>query len=179
MTNRFYNIIPQQLSQFWYSDDTKIALANICQTLATNNEDFKIGLLSSPSLYSSVKSIHKNVKIFEFDERFSAYADDFVHYDYNKADGDYLQPFHGYFDLIIVDPPFLSEECIEKMSIIVKNLRKSNGKVILCSGETVEQWATKYMELTRGQFEPKHNRNLGNEFASYSNFNLDEILKNI
>lgn len=172
------SLISQQLSQFWYCDETKETLAKLCKKLATK-EDFKICLLSCPSLYSSVKAIHKNVKIFEFDKRFSAYADDFVHYDYTEADDNYLQPFHDLFHLIIADPPFLSEECIEKMSIIVKNLGKPNGKVILCSGDRVEPWAIKFMKLSRAQFQPKHNRNLGNEFASYSNFNLDEMLKNI
>lgn len=121
-----------------------------------------------------------SVTLFEFDERFAAYGTDFVHYDYNRAsESEYLQRFIGYFDLLIADPPFLAEECIEKLSIIVKRLLKNNGKVILCSGEVVEGWAQHYMGLKKCHFEPEHERNLGNAFASYANFGLDEFIKTV
>lgn len=119
------------------------------------------------------------VKIFEYDRRFASYGDDFVYYDFNEADNpECLQEFQNYFDLVIVDPPFLSEECMKKISTIVKKVVKTDGKIIFCSGEVCESWITTFLQLKKYNFKPEHDRNLGNEFASYSNFDIDEILKN-
>lgn len=121
-----YCVFPQQLSQFWYNEETKTTLAKVCLKLILNRagncsaSDVKIGILSCPSLCKSVRIviiIHPNgvVNLFEFDNRLAAFKDDFVHYDYKRAatEPEYLQQFAGYIDIIIVDPPFLSEECID------------------------------------------------------------------
>jgi len=159
--------------------------------------DYKVALLSCPSLYASVKEIYENgkkitiivtgygthnffdisVRIFEYDKRFSAYGHDFVFYDLNDAiDDDYLNNLKSSFDLIIADPPFLSEDCISKLATIIKKLQKPKAKIICCSGEIVEPWLKTHLNLYKTSFKPEHQRNLGNEFASYANFNLDELI---
>lgn len=123
--------------------------------------------------------VHPNgeVRLFEFDVRFSAFKDDFVHYDYSDATkDDYLNQFRNNFDIIIVDPPFLSEECIRNTSLIVEKLKKTDANVIMCSGQTVADWVQKYLHLNQCAFRPEHERNLANEFCSYANFNLDSFL---
>lgn len=141
------------------------------------SDDLKIALLSCPSLYESVKNIHSNVRIFEYDKRFSNYGEDFVFYDYNEGDkNDYLIEYHKTFDIIIVDPPFLSEECLQKTSNIVKNLMNTSCKLILCTGEVMTQYAERFLGLHKCNYSPEHERNLGNEFSSYANFNLDEYI---
>lgn len=175
----------QQLSQFWYNEKTKEHLASVCRQckIASGNSiNFRVALLSCPSLYESIKAANADgtVHIFEYDKRFAAYGSDFVHYDYNKgSSADYMQEFSNSFDLVIADPPFLSEECIEKIGNIIKNIAKSNGRIVLCSGMVVADWATKYIHLKKCEFEPQHERNLGNEFVSYANFELDEFIKNV
>ncbi|XP_023306957.2 protein-lysine N-methyltransferase CG9154 [Lucilia cuprina] len=170
-----------QLSQFWYSAGTKKSLGSAVNQLLEEVQDkssYSIALLSSPSLYATVKEIHENVKIFEFDKRFSAYGDDFVFYDFNEGDNEnYLKELWHKFDVIIADPPFLSEECITKISKIIKNLLKPQGKIIFCSGEIVEPWLTACLPVNKCKFQPEHERNLGNEFVSYANFNLDDFIK--
>ena len=89
-----------------------------------------------------------------------------------------MQPLFASFDLIIADPPFLSEECISKMSKIIKQLQKSSdSKIIFCSGNVAQQWLAQYLSLNKCQYSPEHARNLGNEFASYANFNLDAYIQ--
>lgn len=85
-----------------------------------------------------------------------------------------MKEYYNSFDVIIVDPPFLSEECLQKVGNIVKNLGKPNTKTILNSGKTVELWAETFMNLKVCNFKPEHERNLGNEFCSFANFNLDK-----
>ncbi|XP_058446385.1 protein-lysine N-methyltransferase CG9154 [Malaya genurostris] len=171
-----------QLSQFWYNSETKEKLTFVVKSINADLElagtESYVALVSCPSLYHHVKDTSKNVTLFEFDERFASIGSDFHHFDYNRAvEDDYLDIFKNKFDVIIADPPFLSEECIEKISIVVRKIAKTKCKIILCSGYAVHEWATKYLSLDLYNFKPEHERNLGNEFSSYANFNLDDVLQ--
>lgn len=52
----------QQLSQFWYSEGTKSAIGNAVAKIVNEQEtsDFRIALLSCPSLYATIKDKHSN-----------------------------------------------------------------------------------------------------------------------
>ena len=82
-----------------------------------------------PNYFSSV-----TVKLFEFDKRFSMYGDNFIFYDYN-APLEVPPDCSKEFDIVIADPPFLSEECLTKVASTIKHLAKD--KVILCTGKFV------------------------------------------
>lgn len=110
-----------------------------------------MALVSCPSLYTKFKeksgsnesklssqfSIEQYcrylflVKVFEFDKRFSQFGDDFIFYDYNFP-LNVPENFKQYFDLVIADPPFLSDECLTKTAETIKYLSKD--KIILCTG---------------------------------------------
>lgn len=167
-----------QLSQFWYNTSTKEKLASIVRHFRKSLGDgLRVALLSSPSLYQHVKEVAENVTLFEFDQRFESVGSAFQHFDYKRAtEEDYLDEFKESFDIILADPPFLAEECIEKIGIVVRKLAKPDCKVVLCSGYVVREWAEKHLKLELCQFEPEHERNLGNQFSSYANFNLDQVL---
>nr|XP_040232079.2 protein-lysine N-methyltransferase CG9154 [Anopheles coluzzii] len=168
-----------QLSQFWYNEETKQKLALIVKHLQENNpsDTFQVALLSAPSAFKHVVKENKNAMLFEFDERFASYGENFQQYDYNRAfDAGYMDAYAHQFNLVIADPPFLSEECIEKMGVIVKKITKQEGKIVLCSGAVVHDWAKKHFGVSMCEFRPEHERNLGNEFRSYANFDLDSIL---
>lgn len=145
-----------------------------------STEEIRVALVSCPSLYKSIKSIHSNgiVRLFEFDKRFAAFNDDFVQYDYNDVhkDSDYMNKYREYFDIIITDPPFLSEECIQSTAMLVNRIKKDDAKIVLCSGQVVADWAKKFLHLDQCDFRPQHERNLANEFRSYANFKLDELI---
>lgn len=177
----------QQLSQFWYDDETKRTLTQICLKLIlaktaeqTPTADIRVALVSCPSLYKSIKAIHPNgiVRVLEFDERFAAFGDDFVKFDYKNVykSSNYMDEYREHFDIIIVDPPFLSEECIQSIAQLVNKIRKENTKIVLCSGQVVADWAKEFMHLHQCDFRPQHERNLANEFRSYANFKLDEMI---
>lgn len=72
--------------------------------------------------------------VLEYDRRFASYGEDFVFYDYNKPLSlpDSVSPHN--FDIVLADPPYLSEECLSKVTQTIKYLSK--GKVLLCTGET-------------------------------------------
>nr|XP_033804991.1 EEF1A lysine methyltransferase 1 [Geotrypetes seraphini]XP_033804992.1 EEF1A lysine methyltransferase 1 [Geotrypetes seraphini]XP_033804993.1 EEF1A lysine methyltransferase 1 [Geotrypetes seraphini] len=165
-----------QLSQFWYCDETALCLAK--EAVAAAGKNGRIACISAPSVYQKLKELNTedlSMCILEYDRRFSVYGDEFVFYDYNDPLNlpDRLEP-HS-FDLILADPPYLSEECLRKTSETIQYLKK--GKVILCTGAIMEELVAKFLDLKMCNFIPKHARNLANEFRCYVNYNcgLDTV----
>lgn len=73
--------------------------------------------------------------LFEFDTRFNVYKRQFIHYDYNNPLGfPRIDELQGSMDFIIVDPPFLSEECATKTLETVKFLARDGCKILMCTG---------------------------------------------
>lgn len=54
------------------------------------------------------------VKLFEFDPRFEVFGDDFVPYDFQQPLRGLPPQLKGAFDRVLIDPPFLSEDCQTK-----------------------------------------------------------------
>ena len=48
--------------------------------------------------------------------------------------------FRELFDMVIADPPFLSEECATKTSVTVKYLAKKDAKLLYCTGNLIILW---------------------------------------
>ncbi|PSN32513.1 EEF1A lysine methyltransferase 1 [Blattella germanica] len=156
-----------QLSQFWYDDETAAYLSSEALRLAGSNG--KIALVSCPTLYKTLKSQSPNheVSLFEFDKRFAAYGEDFILYDY-KSPLDIPRHLAGRFDVVVADPPFLSEECLTKTAVTIKFLAKS--KIILCTGAKMEELACRLLDVKRSEFQPRHKNNLANEFCCFINY---------
>lgn len=98
---------------------------------------FRIACVSAPSVYQKLKEQDGedfSVCILEYDRRFSVYGEEFIFYDYNHPLDlpENLLPYS--FDIVIADPPYLSEECLEKTAETIKYLTK--GKILLCTGIT-------------------------------------------
>uniref|UniRef100_A0A336LTX4 Protein-lysine N-methyltransferase CSON000554 n=1 Tax=Culicoides sonorensis TaxID=179676 RepID=A0A336LTX4_CULSO len=173
-----------QLSQFWYNQRTRKvlteALRDTLQHFYSDTfQDCHIALMSCPSLYPDMKQLHEKTTIFEYDKRFSKYDPDFVFYDYKKAfETGYLDEFQNKFELIVMDIPFLSDECLEKSNILCRKLAKSDAKIILCTGKVMREAIQRHMnDLQLCKFEPEHERNLGNDFGTFANFDLDQFIK--
>ncbi|CAG9818493.1 unnamed protein product [Phaedon cochleariae] len=162
-----------QLSQFWYDDHTIEVLIDVAIKVVGFNG--KIALVSCPTLYRPLreKSTNCEITLFEYDRRFAAYGEDFIFYDYKSPLG-IQRDKADYYDLVIADPPFLSEECLTKTAVTVRYLTKN--KIILCTGAVMADLANRLLDLKKCSFEPKHKNNLGNAFCCYSNFDMDSFL---
>eukprot|EP00834_Sanchytrium_tribonematis_P003149 NODE_113_length_18482_cov_1.630746.p12 type:complete len:218 gc:universal NODE_113_length_18482_cov_1.630746:16328-16981(+) len=158
-----------QLSQFWYDDKTASTLANEAIRLVGI-----IGFVSSPTAYVKYKSLtSKPAVLFEFDERFACY-DEFVHFDYNDPYNVDLK-LHNHFDVLVVDPPFLSEECLLKTWKFVKILGSLECKVILCTGKTMEKHLLK-LGFQETKFKPMHEKErLSNDFGCFINYESENL----
>merc|ERR1719283_45140 len=124
-----------QLSQFWYTDSTAIALAK--EALAAAGENGRVACVSCPTLYKALVDVVKDEAasgvaeayadsstpsvgspssrraiVLEFDRRFAKWGIDFVFYDYKDASIPELPvDWRNSFNVVVCDPPFLTEEC--------------------------------------------------------------------
>ncbi|CAG9864595.1 unnamed protein product [Phyllotreta striolata] len=163
-----------QLSQFWYNNNTIETLVKIA--VKSVGPQGKIALISCPSLYKKLREeagSDREITLFEFDKRFSTIGEDFTFYDY-KSPLNVPKDKAGYFDLVLADPPFLSEECLTKTAVTIRFLTKN--KIVLCTGVIMEDLARRLLDLKKSSFEPKHNNNLANEFACFANFDINTLI---
>lgn len=133
----------------------------------------RIGCISCPTLYLKLKELRPascELILLEYDRRFDNH-DDFIFYDYNEPLKlpDRLQPRSC--DLVIVDPPFLSEECLTKAAVTTRHLAKD--KIVLCTGAMMEDVAKKVLNVLPTSFVPRHRNNLANEFRCFTNYKSD------
>ncbi|XP_033322542.2 EEF1A lysine methyltransferase 1 isoform X2 [Megalopta genalis] len=163
-----------QLSQFWYDEYTTDTLVK--GAINSTDSTGKIALISCPTLYNKLKKNCglRQVTLFEYDERFKIFGSDYVPYNY-KFPLDLTRNMAGYYDLVIADPPFLSDECLTKTALTIKFLAKKN--IVLCTGAVMAELVGKLMDVKICNFIPHHQNNLGNEFYCYSNFDFDKMLK--
>jgi len=166
-----------QLSQFWYDDETTSVLAN--EALRIAGTAGSIACISCPTLYRHLRKIkpaNVNVKLLEYDTRFSVYGSDFLLYDY-QTPLEIPKELSSSFDVVVADPPFLSDECLTKTALTMRYLSK--GPLILCTGATMEELAGRVLQLKICSFQPKHKNNLANDFRCYANYCFDdEVSKN-
>ncbi|EXF77243.1 hypothetical protein CFIO01_04048 [Colletotrichum fioriniae PJ7] len=119
-------------SQFWYSDETAGFLAR--QLLEGADADTTIAIVSAPSVFVALHNIltardesevRPKVFLLEYDNRFNVFPE-FVFYDF-------AQPFKlpgelkGAVDRVVVDPPFLSEDCQTKSKLAPQSSRAVNS----------------------------------------------------
>ncbi|XP_035532278.1 EEF1A lysine methyltransferase 1 [Morone saxatilis] len=161
-----------RMSQFWYSDETAAQLAE--EVIREAGEGGRIACVSAPSVYQKLKqgvvdgSDRVSAVVLEYDRRFAAYGNDFVFYDYNEPLSIAASVAPQSFDIVLADPPYLSEECLSKVAQTIKYLSK--GKVLLCTGAIMEKIAKDLLDVRRCSFLPKHNRQLSNEFRCFVNY---------
>ena len=168
-------------SQFWYSDETASTLAK--RLLEGATAETNIAVVSAPSVFIQLKNLlaskpeseRPSITLLEFDERFGVFKE-FIKYDY-KEPTRLPAELKGYFNRIICDPPFLSEDCQIKTALTVRWLSKSwisDGlRLIVCTGERMETLIHKIYSkvgIETTNFEVQHAKGLSNEFRCYSNF---------
>ncbi|CAK9441195.1 uncharacterized protein LODBEIA_P50640 [Lodderomyces beijingensis] len=178
-----------QLSQFWYADETARTLA--LALLEGADEDTVVVIASAPSVYAAIKQLPANkvptrqIYLLEYDPRFRILAgnDHFAVYDYQKP---YDVPSHLKHKChrLLIDPPFLEEECQTKSAQAAQNLLvaeslwqektksgDSKFKLVSSTGERMKDVVLKsYPGIQVTDFLPEHKNGLSNEFRCYANF---------
>ena len=120
-------------NQYWYSEPT---IGRIIEALIENGGS--VAFLSTPSLYFSLPdNLRSKSFVFDYDKKWESDRG-FVFYDFNEPE---TIPTNllGTFDVVVVDPPFITHEVWQKYATTTKLLMKQGtatdgspaGKVIL------------------------------------------------
>ncbi|QDS71516.1 hypothetical protein FKW77_004994 [Venturia effusa] len=175
-------------SQFWYTDSTATTLAK--QLLENCTAETNICVLSAPSVFLQVKNLLNEwdgikarpaqITLLEFDTRFGVFGKEFQFYDF-KYPTKLPAELKAQFDVIIIDPPFLSEDCQTKTALTVrwlaKRWEKEELRLIACTGERMEGLIHKLYSkvgVRTTDFVVEHAKGLSNEFRCYANFECGE-----
>ena len=157
------------LSQFWYSGETAKTVATEALDIHTSGN---VGFISFPSAFMAYKNIGAdNAYLFEFDKRFECY-DEFVFYDFNSSSSSCIDPiFHYTFDVLVIDPPFLSVDCLTKTLRTARLLASENCNYIICTGKVMETLIYELCGAFLVEFKPEHaKQRLANEFSCFVNY---------
>ncbi|KAI9009100.1 putative N6-adenine methyltransferase-domain-containing protein [Hyaloraphidium curvatum] len=158
-----------QLSQFWYDVPTREALAGEC--LAAHQGT--VGFLSTPGPYFAYKRAGGGEAVlFEYDARFAVGAgDEFVRYDYAEPNA-LPERCRGAMDMLVVDPPFLSEECWLRFALAIRLLSAPGAKILVCTGAVMKPFLARILpQLRVTRFRPAHEGGrLSNDFICLANY---------
>lgn len=162
-----------RLSQFWYDRDTAETIAREVIILCRNVDSPSVACIACPTLYAYLKKIGPEVsaQLLEYDKRFKQYGTEFTFYDYNQPEDLPLSLKHS-FPIIVADPPYLSKECLEKVTETISFLsRPGQSYLLLLTGEVQKERAAELLGLRPCGFRPHHASKLGNEFRLFTNYN--------
>ncbi|PIS57879.1 hypothetical protein CJI97_000933 [Candidozyma auris] len=178
-----------QLSQFWYTDETAAILARAL--LQGADEDTVVCIASAPSVFAAIGKLKpeevptKHVYLLEYDQRFKVLAPGrFYAYDYTTPD-DVPEKLYKKCHRLLIDPPFLEEECQTKSAQAARNLLAEDDgaltktgdkrfKLISSTGERMRELILKHYPETRmTDFHPQHKNGLSNEFSCYASFECE------
>ncbi|KAG6512992.1 EEF1A lysine methyltransferase 1-like [Zingiber officinale] len=160
-----------RLSQFWYDRETAETLVEEIRALHRSTSS-PVACIACPTIYAYLKKIDPSIpaKLLEYDERFGQYGSDFVFYDYNQPEELPSSLKHS-CQIIVVDPPYLSKECLEKVAQTIFLLaRPDDSFLLLLTGAIQKERAAKLLKAHPCGFKPQHANKLGNEFLLFTNY---------
>ncbi|CAD5208237.1 unnamed protein product [Bursaphelenchus xylophilus] len=164
------------MSQFWYTKDTSDKLCEEILELAKSfNGPVKVAFLSCPTIFEALEkkkevSFELYTHLYEFDTRFGEAHPNFTFYDYNDP-LEVPAAHRNLFDIIVVDPPHLSDECAVKYAQTMRVLAKEkDSPIIYCTAAKMEEIVKKLFNVRMTNFHPEHNSKLGNIFCCYTNY---------
>jgi hypothetical protein len=153
-----------QLSQFWHDDKTT---KNLKRDILKNSAPrARIACVSSPTCFLALRAEDRDVHLFEFDDRFSVFTN-FHFYDYRTPFA--FESLESSFDFVVLDPPFLAEECFLKSAATVSRLLKPGGNILISTGVVLEPVIAEF-GCWNTEYQPIHANGLANEFRVFVNY---------
>lgn len=161
------------LNQYWYSDKTIAALAGEVASLPAGQ---RAAMVSTPSIYFALPpDAREGHRVLDFDEQ---WKDDpgFTFYDFNDPDG-VPQDLHHAFDLLVIDPPFITREVWEKYAQTARLMLKEGldeagqpkGKLLCSTVRENQKMMAEILDVKPQTFRPSI-PNLVYQYDLYTNY---------
>mmetsp|Transcript_9513 Transcript_9513/g.18411 ORF Transcript_9513/g.18411 Transcript_9513/m.18411 type:complete len:180 (+) Transcript_9513:2281-2820(+) len=136
-------------NQYWYSQHTIDSLvAEVAAYQAPS-----VACVSTPSIYFSLPPELRAIsKVLDFDRSF-ARDPGFVFYDFNNP-LELPESLNRAFDIVVIDPPFITREVWEKYATTARFLLKEGGKLILSSIQENSGMLAELLGVSAVNFKP-------------------------
>lgn len=147
-TNEFLKEVREEgdLNQYWYSAPTVAALANEIRAqrdkeTAASTTPFRVAFLSTPSIFFAFSpEERKEWAVLDYDDHFKT-DPCWSFYDFNKPEETILEGLRGKFDLVVIDPPFITEEVWTLYAEASKLLLRPDGPKMMLGTTIYENHA--------------------------------------
>mmetsp|Transcript_5369 Transcript_5369/g.11800 ORF Transcript_5369/g.11800 Transcript_5369/m.11800 type:complete len:264 (+) Transcript_5369:59-850(+) len=117
------------LNQYWYSKNTIETICDAIRECFSISEGTRVAFISTPSLFFSLSLKEREQSaLFDFDTSWES-CSGYHFYDY-KDPANVKEECLGVFDLVVIDPPFITQSVWENYAITAK---------LLAKGDTSEQ----------------------------------------
>lgn len=178
--NKFLKLNPEkkEFNQYWFSEKTIDFIVNQIakkHNLKNKDDKFLIALIACPSVFFSLPNdIQNDSYLFDIDEKFSKKNKNAIVFDFNKYDD--IKEFNNYFDMVVIDPPFVTKEAWEKFSNFTKMIIKENGYILTCSLYENSEMLNSLLGLKIRNFQPSipHLVYQYNFYSNYEDCDLNE-----
>jgi hypothetical protein len=167
------------LNQYWYSEHTIRTMAKEvehvmaaadreCGTRENSTRNARAALVSTPSIYFALSDACRTQShVLEFDEQWGADRG-FVFYDFNRPEDIPLELHHA-LDMVVVDPPFVTEEVWTKYATTAKLLLRPGGKLLCTTIAENAGMMHRLLGVDPVPFKPSI-PNLVYQYLSYTNY---------
>lgn len=134
--NEFLNTVPEaaKTNQYWYSAHTiSVLAAEACDQAGCEG---RIACVSTPSIFFSLpREFQDRAVVLDFDRTFAERTANFVPYDFNHPT-DIATELQHTFDVVVIDPPFITEEVRTWMVELVRRPQRGGSLPVCCVWST-------------------------------------------
>jgi hypothetical protein len=118
-------------NQYWYSPATVTALVNSALALSVmSGRRGRIAFVSTPSLYFALPSeMRAGHAVLDIDEQWQR-DPGFIRFDFNAGAAALPDAARGAFDVVVVDPPFITEPVWRAYADACRALLNASGAVL-------------------------------------------------
>jgi hypothetical protein len=172
MTSLTLNDENANLNQYWFSEDTRNTLCEAVRESISlkGGSTTRVAFLSTPSLYFTLSDEErKQCTLFDYDTTLSSQnCKSYTFYDFNYPTSIDAN-LRGLFDVIVIDPPFISPSVWESYAITVSLLAKEGAHVICTTVAENEALMQRLFMCQTTKFQP-FIPNLTYQYNTYANF---------
>ena len=162
------------MSQFWYTDACADALA------AAVRDRGRVAVVSCPTAHRALCRAGDAASVlFEFDARCGAnLGDRFCRYDFNEDFRTKVPShFEGSFDVVILDPPYVSRDCLEAFWSFAAWLSKGAAAKLVLTSVVNRPWLRADWGLSLTDFELRFTSKLCTPLRAFTD--SEEVAKRL
>uniref|UniRef100_A0A7S2RLB1 Protein-lysine N-methyltransferase n=1 Tax=Rhizochromulina marina TaxID=1034831 RepID=A0A7S2RLB1_9STRA len=153
-------------NQYWYSKPSINKMVE--ETRAEAGRPMKVAFLSTPSIFFSLSEEEREqCVVLDFDRKWEAIPG-FQFYDFNDPEGLPAEMHHA-FEMLVIDPPFITREVWEKYTTTAKLLLQPGGKLLCSTVDENAEMMKELLDVHTNVFRPRI-PNLVYQYSFYTNY---------